>query len=400
MPSVLFAYKPPLDYAERADDVRVLQAASTLDSAQLATSHPDAEALITLNTHRIDSQVLTCRPVLRVVTNVAAGIDNIDVEATSRLGILICNVPGAVEETTADLTFGLIISACRQLTAAEQQLRTGRWTRWELNANLGMDVHDANLGLVGFGTIGQAVVRRASGFGMTLRHHTRRPTGRPGWTASLLELLENADIVSVHVPLTADTIGLIGPRELSVMQPSADNPAPAHRISHPGDTAADGDPGIRSSACSGARGGPERGCQRGKLAAAMNHCASARKARPEEMPPVGPRLASLNVRGRCQATRRPARFASSTSAPPSSRSGCHELRGSADQIKVQVGPSSGQPPPRIQSQAGDPLPKARPQQGDAPTVVARARTRKVACRLGSLSGSWSAPGRLTRRRPA
>jgi glyoxylate reductase len=218
---VLFAYKPLLDYAERADDVRVQQAASTLDSAQLATSHPEAEALITLITHRIDSQVLTCRPALRVVANVAAGIDNIDVAAASRLGILICNVPGAVEETTADLTFGLIISACRQLTAAEQQLRTGRWTRWELDANLGMDVHDANLGLVGFGAIGQAVVRRASGFGMTVRHHTRRPTGRPGWTASLLELPENADIVSVHVPLTADTVGLIGPRELSVMKPSA-----------------------------------------------------------------------------------------------------------------------------------------------------------------------------------
>ena len=220
MPSVLFAYKPPLDYAERADDVRVQQAASTLDSAQLATSHPEAEALITLITHRIDSQVLTCRPALRVVANVAAGIDNIDVAAASRLGILICNVPGAVEETTADLTFGLTISACRQLTAAEQQLRTGRWTRWELDANLGMDVHDPNLGLVGFGAIGQAVVRRASGFGMTVRHHTRRP-GRPGWIASLLELLENADIVSVHVPLTADTIGLIGPRERSVMKPSA-----------------------------------------------------------------------------------------------------------------------------------------------------------------------------------
>jgi D-isomer specific 2-hydroxyacid dehydrogenase, catalytic domain len=309
VPSVLFAYKPLLDYAERADDVRVQQAASTLDFAQLATSHPEAEALITLITHRIDSQVLTCRPALRVVANVAAGIDNIDVAAASRLGILICNVPGAVEETTADLTFGLIISACRQLTAAEQQLRTGRWTRWELDANLGMDVHDASLGLVGFGAGLDVFV------------------GEPA----------------------------VNPRLL--------------------------------------------GCPRITL---LPHIGSATLAtrRLEEMPPVGPRLASLDVRGRCQATRRPAGFASSAPAPSSSRSGCHQLRGSADQIKVQVGPSSGQPPPRIQSHAGDPLPKARPQQGDAPTVVARARTRNVACRLGSLSGSWSAPGRLTRRRPA
>jgi lactate dehydrogenase-like 2-hydroxyacid dehydrogenase len=221
MPSVLFAYKPLLDSAEWADAVRILQAPRTLDATQLATSHPEAEALITLITHRIDSQVMAFLPALRVVANVAAGIDDIDVAAASRLGILICNVPGVVEETTADLTFALIISACRQLTAAEQRLRTGRWTRWELDANLGVDVHGAILGLVGFGGIGQAVARRADGFGMTVRHHTRRPTGRPGWTASLLELLENADIVSVHVPLAADTVGLIGPRELSVMKPSA-----------------------------------------------------------------------------------------------------------------------------------------------------------------------------------
>lgn len=221
MPSVFFTYKPLLDYAGCTNDVRILQAASALDSVQLATSHPEAEALVTLITNRIDRQVMASRPALRVIANVAAGIDNIDVAEASRLGILVCNVPGVVEETTADLAFGLIISACRQLTDAEHYLRTGQWTRWELDANMGVDVYHANLGLVGFGAIGQAVARRASGFGMTVRHHTRRPTGRPGWTASLLELLDKADIVSVHIPLTAETVGLIGPRELSVMKPSA-----------------------------------------------------------------------------------------------------------------------------------------------------------------------------------
>jgi glyoxylate reductase len=217
VPSVLFAYKPLVDRPEWTEGVRVLKAASS----QLATSHPEAEALITLITNRVDSHVMASRPALRVIANVAAGIDNIDVAEACRLGILICNVPGVVEETTADLAFGLIISACRQLTNAEQYLRGGRWTQWELDANLGVDVHDANLGLVGFGAIGQAVARRARGFGMTVRHHTRRPTSQPGWTASLLELLEDADIVSVHVPLSAESVGLIGPRELSVMKRSA-----------------------------------------------------------------------------------------------------------------------------------------------------------------------------------
>jgi glyoxylate reductase len=219
--SVLFTYRPLVDRGDVAGGVSLLWPETALDFAQLATSHPEAEALVTLISNRIDANVLAARPALRVVANVAAGTDNVDIAAASRLGILVCNVPGVVEETTADLAFALILAGCRQMTHAEHELRAGRWTHWELGGHLGVDVHGASLGLVGYGTIGQAVGRRASGFGMTIRHHTRHPTGKPGWTESLGELLHDADVVSIHVPLTPETTGLIGRRELSLMRPTA-----------------------------------------------------------------------------------------------------------------------------------------------------------------------------------
>jgi glyoxylate reductase len=156
-----------------------------------------------------------------VVANVAVGYDNIDVAAAGALAIAVCNTPGVLDETTADLAFLLILAASRLGSEAERDVRDGSWTGWGIRQYLGRDVHGAVLGLVGYGRIGAAVARRASGFGMEVLHHTRHDTGEPGYVGSLDQLLRAADIVSLHVPLTEQSRHLIGRRELELMGPEA-----------------------------------------------------------------------------------------------------------------------------------------------------------------------------------
>jgi len=180
-----------------------------------------ADALVTLLTDRIDGAVLTAGSRLRVVANVAVGYDNIDVEAATAAGVLVCNTPGVLDETTADLAFLLVLSAARVTTDAERDLRSGGWTGFGFANYLGVDVHGATIGLVGYGRIGRAVARRAAGFGMHVLHTCRTPSGEDGYVADLDELLTQSDVVSLHVPLTADTHHLIGARELALLRPTA-----------------------------------------------------------------------------------------------------------------------------------------------------------------------------------
>jgi glyoxylate reductase len=158
---------------------------------------------------------------LRVIGNIGVGYDNIDVNAAARFGVAVCNTPGVLDETTADVAFLLLLAAARRASDAESTLRTGGWQGFRIDAFLGVDVHDATLGLVGFGRIGQAVARRASGFGMHVLHHTRQDTGLPGYVADLDHLLARADAVSLHVPLAPETKGLIDARRLALMRPHA-----------------------------------------------------------------------------------------------------------------------------------------------------------------------------------
>jgi glyoxylate reductase len=158
---------------------------------------------------------------LRVVGNVAVGYDNIDIDSARQLHVAVCNTPGVLDETTADLAFLLVLAASRLASEAERDLRLGAWTGWGINQYLGVDVHGATLGLVGYGRIGRAVARRAAGFGMQVLHHTRNPTDMPGYVANLDDLLVESDIVSIHVPLTDSTRHLIGARELALLRPHA-----------------------------------------------------------------------------------------------------------------------------------------------------------------------------------
>jgi glyoxylate reductase len=179
------------------------------------------DAIVCLLTDRIDAAVIEAgASSLRVIANVAVGYDNVDVQAAHEHGIPVCNTPGVLDETTADLAFSLILAASRLATDAELDLRSGRWHGWGITQYLGRDVHGATLGLVGFGRIARAVARRAEGFGMRVLHHARRDTNHEGYVADLEALLGDADIVSVHVPGGPETHHLIDARRLALMKPT------------------------------------------------------------------------------------------------------------------------------------------------------------------------------------
>jgi len=193
-----------------------------LSGEELRDAVQDVDAVVCLLTDRIDRDVIAAGgDRLRVVANVAVGYDNIDVAAATKAEVIVCNTPGVLDETVADVAFLLILAALRRASDAEADLRAGRWTGFHMEAFLGRDAHDATLGLVGYGRIARAVARRAGGFAMEVIHHTRTPTGEPGWVGDLHALLGRADIVSLHVPLTPATRHLIGRPQLAAMKPTA-----------------------------------------------------------------------------------------------------------------------------------------------------------------------------------
>jgi glyoxylate reductase len=174
-----------------------------------------ADALLCMLTDPVDAELLEAAPLLRAIANYAVGSDNIDVEAARARGIAVGVTPGVLTDATADIAFALLLAIARRLPEGEAAVRSGEWTTWEPDWLLGRDVHGATLGIVGRGRIGDAVARRADGFGMTVVHHSRS-SGVP-----LEELLEQADFVSLHVPLTPETRHLIDAEALARMQPTA-----------------------------------------------------------------------------------------------------------------------------------------------------------------------------------
>jgi glyoxylate reductase len=193
---------------------------STEELAKLA---PEVDGILCLLTDRIDETVLRAGAAgrLKVIGNAAVGYDNVDLTAARSSGIAVCNTPGVLDKTTADLAFLLILAASRLASDAERDLRAGQWGGWGFMDYLSRDVHGGVLGLVGYGRIAREVARRSEGFEMEVLHHSRTDTGQPGYVAELDELLAVADVVSLHVPLTDSTRHLIGARELALMKPTA-----------------------------------------------------------------------------------------------------------------------------------------------------------------------------------
>jgi glyoxylate reductase len=186
------------------------------------------DGVLTLLTDRVDDEFLDAAgKKLRVVSNYAVGFDNIDVAACARRGIPVGNTPGVLTETTADLAFALLMAAARRLPEGDRYVRAGDWKTWGPLLLLGPDVHGATIGIVGFGRIGQAVARRAQGFGMEILYHdvqelppeVTKPLGAT--YLPLEELLPRSDFVSLHVNLSPVTRHLINAETLSWMKPTA-----------------------------------------------------------------------------------------------------------------------------------------------------------------------------------
>jgi lactate dehydrogenase-like 2-hydroxyacid dehydrogenase len=184
--------------------------------------------VLTLLTDRVDDAFLDAAgPSLRVVSNYAVGFDNVDVPACTRRGVPVGNTPGALTETTADLAWALLMAAARRVAEGDRYVRAGRWRTWGPQLLLGGDVHGATLGIVGFGRIGQAVARRAAGFGMTVlywgrsRAEPRMEQELAATWADLDELLGRSDFVTLHVSLNDETRHLIDAAALAQMKPSA-----------------------------------------------------------------------------------------------------------------------------------------------------------------------------------
>ncbi|MCC9625301.1 D-glycerate dehydrogenase [Thalassospira sp. MA62] len=180
-------------------------------------------ALWTMLSDTIDREVFECATQLEVVSNLAVGYNNIDLNAAKEHGVIVTNTPDVLTETTADLTFGLMMMTARRLGEAERDLRAGEWKSWLPMGYVGMDLYQAKLGIIGMGRIGEAVARRARGFDMEVLYHnrTRRHESESmyGFTyAELDELLAQSDFVVVLAPLTDETRGMLGAKEFAKMK--------------------------------------------------------------------------------------------------------------------------------------------------------------------------------------
>jgi glyoxylate reductase len=175
----------------------------------------EADGLLSLVTDRVDAAVIDAAPKLRAIANMAVGTDNIDLEAAAERNIPVGNTPDVLTDATADLAFALLLALARRIVPGAAMVRDGEWRTWEPAGDLGADLAGATLGVIGWGRIGQAVARRAEGFGMQVIHSSRS-SGVP-----LDDLLARADFVSVHTPLTPETRHLIDTDVLARMKPTA-----------------------------------------------------------------------------------------------------------------------------------------------------------------------------------
>jgi glyoxylate/hydroxypyruvate/2-ketogluconate reductase len=216
-----------LAYLAEHAEVDANQEDVALTREALAQRLAASDGVICSLTDRIDAQLISSCPRLRVVSNIAVGYNNIDVDACTAHGVMATNTPGVLDDSTADLAWALMLGAARRITEVERRVRNGEWTGWRLKQWLGTDVHHATLGIVGMGRIGQAIAKRASGFDMRVLYHNRtridaamqdRLNAR--WV-TLHDLLRESDFVVLQVPYTPDTHHLIGAAEIALMKPDA-----------------------------------------------------------------------------------------------------------------------------------------------------------------------------------
>jgi len=182
-------------------------------------------AIVTLG-DRIDAETIHAAARLKILANYAVGYNNIDLAAARERGLVVTNTPDVLTDATADLTWALLLATARRVVEGDSLVRSGRWSGWSPTQLLGAEVSGKTLGIIGMGRIGQAVAQRAAGFCMKVRYHTRQSLATSSlpreWEhRSLQNILGEADIVTIHVPLSPSTHHLIGAREMAWMRPTA-----------------------------------------------------------------------------------------------------------------------------------------------------------------------------------
>jgi glyoxylate reductase len=202
-------------------DVDLYTGDAAIPADQLRARVADKDAVVALLTDAIDRSVIDAAPALKVIANVAVGFNNIDVAYATSRGIVVTNTPDVLTESVADFTWSLILAITRRLAEGERLVRRGEWKGWALDLLLGTELRGKQLGLVGVGRIGCAVAARAPAFGMQVAYTSRREIDGIGEAMSLDRLLLTSDVVSLHVPLTAETRHLIDKRALTRMKRSA-----------------------------------------------------------------------------------------------------------------------------------------------------------------------------------
>jgi glyoxylate reductase len=187
----------------------------------------NATGLVCFIYDHINRQVIDSAPALKVIANVAMGFNNIDVAYAATRGVWITNTPGVLTEATADAAMALLLSTARHVVPADRYVRKGKFKRWEFNLFPGADLHGRKLGIVGMGAIGQAVARRAQGFGLQILYaDTKRSDSAVEKTSearyvTMAQLLQQADFISLHVPLNESTFHLLGATEFQQIKRGA-----------------------------------------------------------------------------------------------------------------------------------------------------------------------------------
>jgi glyoxylate reductase len=198
-----------------------------MSAAQLGEAVRTADVLVPTVTDRIDARIISqAGPQLKLIASFGTGVDHIDLKTARQRGIIVTNTPGVLTEDTADMTMALILAAPRRLSEGERLVRAGKWTGWAPTTMLGHRIWGKRLGIIGMGRIGQAVARRARGFGLSVHYHNRRRLHadietelEATYWESLDQMLSRMDIVSVNCPHTPATYHLLSARRLKLLRP-------------------------------------------------------------------------------------------------------------------------------------------------------------------------------------
>lgn len=219
-PDVLDRLRMHFDVLDNQEDI-------PLASEEFVRRMAGRQGVLSNTSDRIDAAIIAQLPELKAVCNMAVGYNNLDIPALTAAGIVATNTPDILTESTADFGWALLMATARRVTESEHWLRAGKWTKWSYDLFLGAEVHGHTLGILGMGRIGQAIARRAAGFGMTILYHNRSrldPAIEQKLGAryvSKAELLQQADHLMLVLPYNAESHHAIGAAELAKMKPTA-----------------------------------------------------------------------------------------------------------------------------------------------------------------------------------